>query len=146
MKKTPKIILTVLIFCLLAFIWGNSCLPGVESDGLSLGVVSALRDVLPDSLTVEQANNIVRKIAHFSEFGLLGVLLCLRFLYDPDVRLVPFSLAFSCAVIDETIQIFTGRGPSFIDVMIDSAGAACGVALILLISHKKRGSAAGGTL
>lgn len=146
MKKAPKIILTVLILCLLAFIWGNSCLPGEESDVLSLDVVSAIWGILPDGVTSEQANNIVRKIAHFSEFGLLGALLCLRFLRDPDVKLIPFSLAFSCAVIDETIQIFSGRGPSFIDVLIDSAGAACGVALILLIFRRKRGSAAGGTL
>ncbi|MBQ7625409.1 MAG: VanZ family protein [Clostridia bacterium] len=146
MKKAPKIILTVLILCLLAFIWGNSCLPGEESDVLSLDVVSAIWGILPDGVTSEQANNIVRKIAHFSEFGLLGALLCLRFLRDPDVKLIPFSLAFSCAVIDETIQIFSGRGPSFIDVLIDSAGAACGVALILLIFRGKRGFAAGGTL
>ena len=146
MKKAPKIILTVLILCLLAFIWGNSCLPGEESDVLSLDVVSAIWGILPDGVTSEQANNIVRKIAHFSEFGLLGALLCLRFLRDPDVKLIPFSLAFSCAVIDETIQIFSGRGPSFIDVLIDSAGAACGVALILLIFRGNRGFAAGGTL
>ncbi len=136
--KKRNAVLTLLIIMFLAFIWGNSVLPPAESDGLSYGLVDVLSDLLPDSLTDEEANHVVRKLAHFTEYLLLGVLFCLRFSSLPDRFLIPFSFAFSCAVTDETIQIFTSRGPSFTDVAIDSAGAALGVSLILLLTRKKR--------
>ena len=46
---------------------------------------------------------------------------------------------FLAACVDETIQIFVpNRGPSVFDVLIDTAGVAVGVTLLLLFHHIKR--------
>lgn len=79
-----------------------------------------------------------RKICHFSEYAVLGVLI-LRALrssgwrvtqLDPAVslRLVALCLASAYAASDEFHQTFIpGRSPSVFDVLIDTAGAAFGL-------------------
>ena len=136
--KAKNAVLTFLILALIVFIWGNSCLPPSQSDGISYGVLSVIAKLLPSSLSSEDANHIIRKIAHFSEFFILGALLCLRFSKDADCALISFALALSAAITDETIQIFTGRGPSLFDVLIDSSGAAFAITLVSLILLLKR--------
>ena len=42
--------------------------------------------------------------------------------------------AFYIAFIDETIQIFSGRGPQIADVWLDVFGACCGTVIISLLS------------
>lgn len=42
--------------------------------------------------------------------------------------------AFYIAFIDETIQIFSGRGPQITDVWLDVFGACCGTVIISLLS------------
>lgn len=42
------------------------------------------------------------------------------------------------AFLDETIQIFSGRGPMIQDVWLDLSGAVCGALLILLICFLRR--------
>ena len=38
-----------------------------------------------------------------------------------------------CAFLDETIQIFSGRGPDIKDVWLDTFGSAAGILITLLI-------------
>ncbi len=81
-------------------------------------------------------HHFVRKLAHFTEFALLGLfstlllghlarrLTALRL----GLRLAltaGFSLLY--AISDEVHQIFTNRGPSVIDVLIDFSGALFGI-------------------
>lgn len=132
-----KRVLTLLIILMLAFIWGNSMLPKQESSDLSSDVVSFIQKLLPEGMSPDTANHIVRKAAHFGEFFILGFFMCMRFLKEPDGPFTPLFFCISAAIIDETIQIFTGRGPSVFDVMIDSAGAALCMGLLLLIIPSK---------
>ncbi|MBO4887502.1 MAG: VanZ family protein [Firmicutes bacterium] len=52
-----------------------------------------------------------------------------------------FGLTFACssgvswliAFLDETVQIFSGRGPMIQDVWLDLAGALCAILLVLLV-------------
>ncbi len=126
-----KRILTILICLNLALIWGNSLLDGEASGNFSGGVMAFLGRFLPVLLT-ESAHTLLRKAAHFSEFALLGLLLCGRHRLEADSvpgHLMGFGLAVAC--IDETIQIFTpGRASSLIDVWIDTAGFALGFVII----------------
>ncbi len=141
MKKPLRIAVTILTLCMLVFIWGNSVLPKGQSDVVSKGLLHSIIDPASLHATEDELNHIIRKLAHFSEFALYGVLVCLLFITDPDVRFVPLSLCFATAVCDETIQIFSGRGPSIVDVMIDTAGAALGIAVFLFIAaHVKKRS------
>jgi VanZ family protein len=69
---------------------------------------------------------VLRKLAHACEFALLGVLL-LRALHK---ALPAFGVGVAYAASDELHQHFVaGRVGSPVDVLIDSAGVAIGVAL-----------------
>ena len=73
---------------------------------------------------------LLRKLAHAAEFAVLGVLV-LRAVERPALA---FLLASAYAVSDEIHQIFVpGRLGSPLDVLIDVAGVAVGIALALRV-------------
>ena len=136
-KKTIYIVLFCLILC---FIWGNSLLSREVSGAISHFVADIFGG---DQGATEEGHHFVRKLAHFSEFAALGaVFLLLTGEYTSDRAKRAFSVAFVGAFVplcDETIQIFSGRGPALADVWIDVAGYATGailtVAVIILVSR-----------
>jgi VanZ like family len=70
---------------------------------------------------------VLRKLAHAAEYAVLGVLL-LRAIGRPGPA---FALATLYAVTDEIHQAFVpGRQASPVDLAIDAAGAAIGIALV----------------
>jgi VanZ family protein len=80
------------------------------------------------------AHALVRKLAHFAEFLVLGALLY-RALdgegFRPRIALQALALAALCAVADELHQRFVvGRTASAWDSVIDTSGAAAGIALL----------------
>jgi VanZ family protein len=78
---------------------------------------------------------LLRKIAHAAEFAILGALL-LRAVGRP---VVAFSLGALYAISDEVHQSFVpGRLGSPVDVAIDVAGVAAGVALWQLARARRR--------
>ena len=116
----------MLIVLNLAFIWGNSMLPG----GLSGALSNWLGDLL--GLSAEsghEGRGLLRKLAHFSEFASLGFLLCWLAYLKGERGFHIFALALLggllTACIDESIQMLTPeRGPGLVDVWIDTSGAA----------------------
>ena len=118
-----------LIALLLAFIWGNSCLPGHLSGAIS-GWLSKLLGMLPADPPT--GHGILRKFAHFTEFAFLGACLCWLFAMLGKKFPIPLLCGFLVACADETIQRFIpDRGPAFTDVLIDTAGVAVGIGLLL---------------
>lgn len=82
--------------------------------------------------------HIIRKMAHFTEFMLMGFwfMLCLRVYTRHFIRHMSWPLFFglTTAVTDETIQLFVdGRGSSVKDVWIDFAGFSVGLFVALFI-------------
>lgn len=76
----------------------------------------------------------IRKSAHAVIYFILGVLLTLSFVDINNKRLQPYFKALLIGVIyaisDEIHQAFIpGRGPSFQDVVLDSAGIVAAVVL-----------------
>ncbi len=74
----------------------------------------------------------IRKLAHFSEYAVFGLFVCLFFRTFPIrlwlVYLISQATATSYASLDEWHQLSVpGRAGSPIDVLIDSAGACCGI-------------------
>ncbi len=137
---------TLLIIANLALIWGNSLIPGELSGRISGFVAELIGKLLGVAPGESQAGHgLLRKIAHFSEFSCLGLLLAWRLSMagQSGKNLVCQTLlgSLTAACMDETIQIFVdGRGSSLIDVWIDACGAAVGM-MILLIGYylsKKR--------
>ena len=124
-----RIVLIALVAATLAFIFGNSILPPDESKEQSDTVKDIILEILPDGSPAESfVEQYIRKIAHFSEYGLLGieVALYMIILERRRLRFAPLSLIFALLVsfTDESIQMFTERGPAIMDVWIDVGGFA----------------------
>jgi len=143
MKRTDKrlrLCITLLI-CNLAFIWGNSLLPGEISGAFSDWVKALLANILPVGPDDGTGGGLLRKAAHFTEFAALGM--CLAWLHGmlQKGKLRPFLWGVLAACVDETIQRFVpDRGPSLRDVCIDASGVLTGIILLWLGYHylKKR--------
>ena len=135
-------LLIVLLILLLAFIWGHSCMPVAASQAESSRVLDLLAPLLGPILGPENVTmHLVRKMAHFAEFCCLGLLLAPLPPLTLRGRLLAGNLALLTALVDETIQIFSGRGPAIADVWLDFAGAAAGIvlcSLLLLLRRKLR--------
>ena len=115
-----------------------------RSDGITEVVVSLLFRDFEDMTEAEQTElmltveHIVRKIAHFGIFAVLGVLVSIAsygfFAYRRTHFLRTFIIGVLYAASDEIHQYFVpGRGPKVTDVMIDGAGVFCGAIFVLLI-------------
>ena len=121
-----RIALLALIAGTLIFIFTNSALPPKESAEQSGAVGDFISLIIPpDTELGAYIQTNLRKIAHFTEYGMLGVELAVYFLaFDRRRRHILCSAAvpFAVGFVDETIQIFSGRGPSVSDVWIDVGG------------------------
>ncbi len=148
------ILLILLIAINLAFIWCNSLLDQTQSGQVSSEVTEVIRPILEPIIGEDNySGGIVRKLAHFVEFGVLGGLLSLLMNRLHLTRglsrllLLPYLLTSGllAAMIDETIQIYTNRGSQVLDVWLDFSGVAVGFAVthavtmaILTIIRKKK--------
>ena len=136
-REIPHRRLIVLVLWML-FIWGHSCMPGKASStesGFFLQLIRPLIEVLGiDDLTL--VHTVLRKMAHFSEYAVLGILAWRALGSERFAAAVAIGIATPC--IDETIQLFVpGRVGACVDVMIDMAGFALAFALCWLISRKR---------
>lgn len=126
--KWGRIALIIAIIATIIFVFYNSCLSKEESSQQSNAVGEIIGVILPDDtdFKVFLLDNI-RKIAHFTEYGLLGIEIAIYILiyerkrwkmFTPLSLLVPFLVGF----MDESIQSLSERGPSITDVWIDIGG------------------------
>lgn len=129
-EKRMRICVTLLILNL-AFIWGNSLLPGEVSGTISDWVKELIAKLLPGDSPVTSGGGLLRKIAHFTEFTALGLVLRWLFGMLQKGKLWPFLWGAAAACIDETIQMFVpDRGPGLKDVCIDCCGVLMGMILL----------------
>ena len=143
-------ICTALLCAMFLVIWGNSALPGDTSGDISGGIMAWLTELVGGPLSFGEL--VLRKLAHFTEFTLLGLLLAWRFLLWGQKGIHRFTMPLLCgnlaALMDETIQVFVpGRGPSPIDIWIDTAGVATGITILLVgcaIDQRKKTNHIGG--
>lgn len=135
--KTVQMRLCGLLLILnLCFIWGNSLLPAEASQAFSDSVRELLASIHPGSGGNGSGSALVRKIAHFTEFMSLGLLLNwqLRLRGKGDWLALPWGFAAAC--LDEGIQFFVpGRSPGMLDVGIDTCGVLTGM-LLLQIGYR----------
>ena len=122
----------LLAACFVGIIFYNSSLPLRQSSQLS-GWVSALTQLLAQHLDIRLTGDVehhIRKLAHFCEFALLGLLLCHSFsalgVSNRTATGYILFLALFAAVLDEYIQSFSpGRASRVKDVLLDFSGVFC---------------------
>ena len=142
MKKNIfwRIVVPVCIALWTLFIWSRSLQSAAVSSADSQALAAWLAALFGDGGIPEGLNHILRKCAHFAEFGVLGTLwgACGR-LYS--LRWV-WLYGTAVGAVDECLQFFApGRGPMISDVLIDTAGYLCGwawMALVLYLWYKKK--------
>lgn len=136
---------TVIVLVYIAFIFHNSITPGEESSRQSAGVLALILSVL-EHLGIAGGwitEHIVRKMAHFTEYAGLGVLLriCISgYSFDSWKRfLVHGWLGTLVPLTDETIQLFSeGRSGQISDVWLDIAGVLTGTVAAVVIGKVVR--------
>ena len=145
-RNTFKIVLTSIIALTVTSFFVHSLMPREVSSAESAGVASMLSNIFsPDTPLGAFIINNVRKIAHFCEYGVLGLELALYtvLLVKSKKRgaIYSFTFAHSVAFIDESLQIISGRGPMIADVWLDMLGFAvvfgASVALSIFITKIK---------
>lgn len=127
----------------LLFIWGNSLLPASVSGALSGWLHDLLTAILPEGSGSSGGDGLLRKIAHFTEFALLGGVLCRLFRIKGERVLAAGALSLGCgffaACVDELLQhLSPGRSPSLRDVCIDLAGVLTGILLYLAAAYVRK--------
>lgn len=127
---------------MIAFIWGNSLLPGTQSSDLSGSITFQLYQFLHLSLDFDLFHHFIRKCAHFSEYAVLGIFTYNWMKEINSNLLLSVLICFIIACCDEIIQSFIpNRGPAFTDCLIDTSGALFGTLCFLFVLKymKKRG-------
>lgn len=139
----------ILIAIVLIFIWGHSLMPVDASSQESTGLKKIMQDVLDFlHIPVTLTEQFVRKLAHFTEHAAAGLILGM-FTYPKlgespsrrdriDAVALPLAAGFFIGFIDETIQIFSGRGPMIQDVWIDFFGVFIGVGVAIFTREIRR--------
>lgn len=132
-------ILSFLIVLTLVFIWGHSIVPAAVSADESKLVGNWITPML--ELFVGKGNvtdHIVRKLAHFCEFFVLGSMIMMLISSFEKITFLRVSYGVLCTlavgVIDETIQLAAeGRGARVSDILLDFSGAVTGITVVLII-------------
>ncbi len=132
-----------LIWMIVIFIF--SAQSGDDSTSLSRNfITNFVIKIIPielDGQEMEILDFVIRKLAHFTEYAILGVFVTLT-LMTSNIKISKFRLHIASiicclyAVSDEFHQMFTdGRTPALRDVIIDTAGGFFGGLIILLILY-----------
>ena len=133
MKKHFSIILLI-IWMIVIFVM--SSFNAEESSNQSGFIVSFIANFFNINNTL-LVSLIVRKMAHFLEYFILGILMLNVIVnYNKKIYLAYiFSILYAC--LDEVHQLFvSGRSGQIMDVLIDSMGIIIGILLVIFV--KKR--------
>ena len=139
-KRIAIAVLSIVVALTVLFIFSNSLKSREESAKDSTLIAKAIGPILEwlCGCSIENVGHVVRKLAHFSEFCVLGLATAGLVLVIDARRawwLAGYSLLFCLfvAVCDEFIQGFIGRGSAVGDVLIDFSGAVFGSFLVIFI-------------
>ena len=134
-------ILYILLGLIVFFIWDNSMQNGGSSDGFSLLFAETFAHIvnkLGFHGNIWTLNRIVRKLAHLTEFTILGsvlyTILCRYITYGTVIKTI--GLGMLIASLDEFIQLFSpGRSSQISDVLIDTVGVVIGILVAKLVYY-----------
>lgn len=133
-----RFVFTLALAGSVAFIFQNSLQIAEASSARSQQAMELLNRLLGVVGVGPLSEYVVRKLAHFAEFALLGFwfMLCLRVYTRRFVRHTGWPLFFGLLVadLDELIQLYVpGRSSSVRDVFLDFLGVLAGLLAALLL-------------
>lgn len=132
-NKTGAIIFWILSILCMGLIFYFSSRTADESSLQSTYLLELLQRIFGEGFL---DGHIVRKLAHFSEYAGLALLLNSAIVFSKGKRQMPLAILISSAysVTDEIHQIFVdGRSCQFTDWLIDTSGAITGSLAFLII-------------
>lgn len=144
-----RVISWSLVILWMGLIFWFSAQNGDRSSALSGGLIEKIASMITPHFAdwteeqqaevIAQWQFIVRKLAHFTEYALLGVLMMLALSAHTHRMLSQILIAAAIGLLyaagDEWHQSFVpGRGPGIRDVCIDFLGALTGILLSALIA------------
>ncbi|MCI3927164.1 VanZ family protein [Paenibacillus sp. TRM 82003] len=126
----------VVLWC--GFIFAATASPAATGDSTQ-GLIQRVIDLPAEQ--AERLNLIIRKSTHAVVFGVLAALLFMALGASRRSYFAAWVLATFYGGVDEFHQsLVPNRGPSLVDVGIDSFGAAVVLAVIYFVSTGKRSS------
>lgn len=138
MKKHLPIVLVLLTTL---FIWTNSLLPGSISSSQSGFITNLIYPIFKNIMSIDKLTVIIRKLAHFTEYAILGITLAYFYLSRSKQNkylLLALLQGVITAVIDESIQLLVPNRTGLItDVLIDTSGVVFGILVFYLIFRNK---------
>ena len=154
MEKSKKYIFRTIfgilsiIVAVIIFIFSSQ--NSTESSKTSDGVIRTIIEILPNTKNLSKVKKdeitdnmtfIVRKLAHFSIYALLGInVIAFLLTFNNNIRKQLIITLFICilyAISDEFHQMFSdGRSPMIRDVFIDGLGSLAGSGIVGIIYHK----------
>lgn len=137
MKNKPS---TVLVAIWMIIIFIMSSFNSVESSNQSNFIVDIIANIFKIE-NIELLSFIIRKIAHYTEYLILGLLVINMFTKNNINNLYLISIIFCIiyAISDEIHQfLIPGRACQIKDILIDSIGSITGIYLYKLISKRKK--------
>lgn len=140
-------IIIILLIGTFYVIFGFSSQNGSESSGISKKITISLTENIKTTQekpkeeqekTVLHIEHIIRKIAHFSIYTIVGILiraLCQTYkIKEIDKLTISIITGIIYATSDEIHQAFVpGRSALLTDVLIDTMGVTLGILLVMLI-------------
>ena len=161
LKRHKRPLLLLLLVLQMTLIFVMSSFGSDSSNAQSNQIIQVLHQVFPNLSNDHSffgASNltlVVRKVAHFTEYAILGLLFFLVYHaylakltntkpYDAKFSnaklfLLALCSSFLYACTDELHQLFvSGRSGQFTDVLIDTLGALFGCLLLLMIRRLRK--------
>ncbi len=147
-RQTAFIISLCLVALWMVYIFSFSAAPAEVSTKDSSKVTEKVvrvyekdYDSLPEAkqkTVFETLQAKLRKVAHFVLYLVLGMLVCISCFFCRESDKLKYVIGFCICVLygasDEIHQYFSpGRAARFKDVLIDSAGSAVGMAIVLFV-------------
>ena len=143
-KKLP--IRHIILILWLCIIWGHSMQPAIISSTESSTVLTFINSIV-GHIGIEFTEHFIRKLAHFTEYTICGVLLSASFHQliapvqkDKAYKYLHLTVSLFCgllvAMIDETIQLFSyGRSCEVKDVWLDFSGICLGTLMFIFFNY-----------
>ena len=133
MKRRTILIITAVL--ILISIWMHSIIAENSSYAESLWFTdSVINPIITYFGLAPVDKDLIRKAAHILEFFLFSLFTAILWKGKPVRNLYT---GLTVALLDETIQVFTGRGGLVTDIWIDMIGVGIGTVIGVLVSGKK---------